>query len=139
MQPTKEGTEVHQDWAGDIDHPIPPEVEALKAGGLPGHLAGLKLRLGIQRWPEGTELHFQAKLGDTLREVMKDGAGALGEDLLPPHAEIPLDYLRNRNKDHWSAPIENLESRSGLSWRTEDQGASGSSTASPFESTLGGE
>jgi len=108
MQPTKESSETYQDWADGIDVPVPPEIEALKAGGLPGHLADLRLRLGIQRWPDGAEEHFHAKLGDTLREVMEYGARVLGEELLPPHAETPLDYLRNRVKGHWGEPIQDL-------------------------------
>lgn len=108
MEHTKEGIAVHQEWADGIEHPIPPEVEALKAGGLPGHLADLRLRLGIQRWPEGAETHFHARLGATLFEVMELGAKALGEELLPPHVETPLDFLRNRRGHAWSDPIEDL-------------------------------
>jgi len=54
-------------------------------------------------------VHFHAKLSDSLREVMGLGAKALGEELLPPDARVPLDFLRNRRGHQWSDPIGNLE------------------------------
>lgn len=110
MEPIKAGVEVHQEWAESIDYALPPEIEALNAGGLPGHLGDLRLRLGIERWPGSAELHFHAKLGESLRDVMEQGARALGEELLPPQAEVPLDYLRNRHDREWSEPIDDLKS-----------------------------
>lgn len=109
MEMENQGTPVHLQWAEAVDHPLPPEVESFKAGGVPGSFAGLKVRLGIQRWPDGAEAHFHAKLSDSLREVMGLGAKALGEELLPPDAPVPLDHLRNRRGHQWSDPIENLE------------------------------
>jgi hypothetical protein len=109
METGNEVTQVHQEWAEVVDHPLPPEIEAFKAGGVPRSLAALRLRLGIQRWPDGEEVHLHAKLSDSLREVMGLGAKALGEELLPPDARVPLDFLRNRRGREWSEPIETLE------------------------------
>jgi hypothetical protein len=109
MEQTRQGIEVNQEWAEGIDSLVPPEVEALKAGGLPGHLADLRLRLGIQRWPEGEEVHFHATLSSTLYEVMEHGAKALGQELLPPRTLTPLDFLRNRRGSLWSEPIAELK------------------------------
>src|SRR5580700_7414128 len=91
METRNEGAQVHQEWAEGVDYPLPPEIEGCKAGGVPGSLAGLPVRLGIQRWPDGEEVHFHAKLSESLREVMGHGAKALGEELLPPGAPVPLD------------------------------------------------
>src|SRR6267142_2358068 len=91
-----EGTHVHHEWAEVLDHPLTPEIEGCKAGGVPGALAGLRVRLGVQRWPDGAEVYIHAKLSDTLREIMGHEAKALGDELLPPDALAPLDFLRNR-------------------------------------------
>ena len=67
--------------------------------------------VGFQKWPNGEKTHTHAKLADSLREVMGHGSQTLGEALLPPGAEVPLDLLRYRLREshEWSAPIANLE------------------------------
>jgi hypothetical protein len=104
-----EVTQVRHEWAEVLDHPLPPEIEGCKAGGVPGALAGLRVRLGVQRWRDGAEAYIHAKLSDTLREIMGHGAKALGEELLPPDAPVPLDFLRNRRGSEWSEPIPDLK------------------------------
>jgi Prokaryotic E2 family E len=109
METRNQGVQVPQEWAEGVDHPLPAEVEGFKAGGIPGSLAGLRVRLGIQRWPDSEEVHIHAKLSESLREVMGQGAKALGEEVLPPDAAVPLDFLRTRHGHEWSDPIQELQ------------------------------
>jgi hypothetical protein len=108
---TDQGTLVidHQPWADGLDHPVPAQIADTAESGLPVELQKMRVRLGIQRWPDGREEYISVELGTSLLEVMRHGAKHLGEELLPPHSELPLDFLRSRRHDEWSAPISALD------------------------------
>ena len=97
-------------WAESLDHPLPEHLHISTSTGLPPGLGELKIRLGIERWPHSHEQHFQAALADSLLDVMRHGAKELGESLLPPNSDSPLDFLRSKShrSQGWSDPITDL-------------------------------
>jgi len=111
MNTQQELLDANDQWAEELDHPLPEPVTAAKDFSLPPGLGDLKIRLGVERWPHSPEKHFRARLDDTLLEVMRHGAKEVGETLFPPHSDSPLDLLRSkRHGSHdWSAPITELE------------------------------
>jgi len=111
MNVEQEVLNANDQWAEELDHPLPEHVTTAKDSVLPPGLGELKIRLGVERWPHSQEQHFRARLADTLLDVMRDGARELGEEILPPHSDVPLDLLRSkRHGSHdWSLPITELE------------------------------
>jgi hypothetical protein len=103
--------EVGDEWFEDVDAELPSELRTeFVKGKQVGDLEKKQLNLGVRKWPEGQEVHFKAALIDTLAEVFSKGAEELGEPLLPPAPQAPLDGLRYLKKRHeWSEPVANLE------------------------------
>ena len=99
------------DWLEDIDADLPTDVVAgTTQGKLDDKHKEKKIELGVRGWPDGREKHFKALLTDNLGEVFVKGAAALGEPLLPPPPQAPLDLLRYLKRDRdWSDPLTNLE------------------------------
>ncbi len=98
-------------WLDDIEADLPEKISAGRAHGKLEHdILQKKIRLGVRKWPDGHEVHFKAALGDPLGKVFAKGAEALGEPLLPPAPQTPLDSLRYRKKHgEWSEPLTNLD------------------------------
>lgn len=111
MKTEQELPEASEQWAESVERPLPEHLNLSANCGLPPGLGELKIRLGIQRWPHSHEQHFSANLADSLLDVMRHGAKELGESLLPPHSDEPLDLLRSRHhhSDDWSEPITDLD------------------------------
>jgi len=100
-------TQVHHEWAEVLDHPLPPEIEGCKAGGAPGALAGLRVRLGVQHWdpdflpgachvsssPRGrwrpAVLHYR----DAVTHVVDD-AGVVGDEQVVSYKNNRVSSLR---------------------------------------------
>jgi hypothetical protein len=102
--------ESHEQWAENLDHPLPEHLNLTAAAPLPPGLGELMIRLGIQRLPSGPEHHFNARLADSLLDVMRHGAKELAEPLLPPHSADPLDWLfaRKTHGHEWGEPFTDL-------------------------------
>ena len=100
-----------KDWLEDIDADLPTDVVAgTTHGKLDDKHNEKKIELGVRSWPDGHEKHFKALLTDNLDEVFVNGAAALGEPLLPPQPQAPLDLLRYLKHDKdWSDPLTSLE------------------------------
>lgn len=99
-------------WIEDLDAESPEAIaESKKHGRLPEKAKHIKVQVGFREFPDGHEVKFKASLTDTLREVFERGAKALGETLLPPGSDEPLDRLRTRKRhgNGWSDPISKLE------------------------------
>lgn len=111
MKTEQELLDANDQWAESIDHPLPEHFSATNGFTLPPALGELSIRLGIERWPHSHQQNFRARLADTLLEVMRHGAKELGEDLLPPHSESPLDWIRSKRhgSQEWREPISDLE------------------------------
>ena len=111
MQTEQDLLDINEQWAENLDHPLPEHFTSPTGFTLPPALGELKIHLGIQRWPHSHEQHLRVRLADPLLEIMRHGADELGESLLPPHSASPLDYLRSqRHGSHeWSDPITDLE------------------------------
>jgi E2/UBC family protein E len=86
----------------DMDLPL-----AFTSGSEP--IADLKVKLGIQRFPDGKEVRFEAFLNDSILHVFNLGAEALATPLLPPNSSTPLDRLRVKDRQSWTEPIQDLE------------------------------
>jgi hypothetical protein len=99
------------DWFENVDADVPEELSAGQAHGrLADHLQKKQIKLGVRRWPDGHEARFKAALVDTLGEVFSKGAKALGEPLLPPSPQAPLDALRYlQRRSEWSDPLKKLD------------------------------
>ena len=98
-------------WLDTLDAAMPEEiVSAAKCGRLKKAHHGTKIKLGVRRLPDGEEVPFKARLTDTLGAVFAAGAELLGEPLLPPQPNKPLDVLRYLNhRGKWSEPVTDLE------------------------------
>jgi hypothetical protein len=102
--------ELGNSWIENLDDELPEDIVA---GSVQGKVHSIhyvkKLKLGVRKWPEGREAHFKASFIDPMAEVFAKGAKALGEPLLPPAPQAPLDALRYRKKrGEWSDPLTNL-------------------------------
>lgn len=97
-------------WHDDPTLALPEEVgqRHLATGCLPEPLLHLKIRLTLRRWPEGKVEHIQARLGETLLEMMRSGVQELKEPVLPPPPAMPSDFLRGQRHHEWSEPIQHL-------------------------------
>ena len=117
MKTEQEVLDSSEQWVEGLDHPLPEHFNLSSGCGLPPGVGELKIRLGIQRWPNSHEQHFSARLADSLLDVMRHGAEQLGESLLPPHSNEPLDLLRSRHhhSHDWSKPITDLDTPLWLS------------------------
>jgi hypothetical protein len=104
-------TNLEPNWADHPDHPLPASLLEIEEGaGISTELTGLKVRLSARKYPDGSEHHFHAHLGDSLLEVFEKAAEALEEVLLPPRPAKPLDSLRIRLENGtWSDPISDLD------------------------------
>lgn len=102
--------ELADEWLEQVDARLPAEIAAGKEhGNLDEGLLRKRIRLGVRKWPDGCEVFIKSALRDTLREVFAQAADVLGERLLPPAPQAPLDALRYHEKhDEWSLPITNL-------------------------------
>ena len=99
------------DWLEDIDAELPADLTAgAENGKLDDKQKEKKIELGVRAWPDGREMHFKALLRDNVGEVFVKAAASLGEPLLPPAPNAPLDLLRylKRGRD-WSEPLTNFE------------------------------
>ncbi len=101
---------VEETWVETLDASLPESIPSAKTlGALPPGLAKLKIRLAIQRWPNGEESHFRAELSDSLVEILRHGAEALGTPALPPHPAEPLDTLLCRRHGHEWESLADLQ------------------------------
>lgn len=98
-------------WLENVDVELPKGlVDSTTHGKLEEGLLRKRIRLGVRRWPEGCEVFIKAALRTTLGEVFAQAAEVLGETLLPPVPQLPLDVLRYRTKHgDWSEPLTKLE------------------------------
>jgi len=103
-------TEIETNWAEHPDHALPEGFLDVEDGEcISAELAGLKVRMSARIYPDGTEHHFSAHLGDSLHKVFEEAAQALHEPLLPPAPAQPLDLFRMRRHDgQWSDPLSNF-------------------------------
>jgi hypothetical protein len=66
MKTEQELLDSSEQWVEGLDHPLPEHLNLSTNCGLPPGLGELKIRLGIQRWPDSHEQHFSARLADSL-------------------------------------------------------------------------
>ena len=98
-------------WAGHPDGALPAGLlDVTEGGSISTELRSLAIRMSAQRYPDGEEVDFNSKLGDSLGRVFEEAARALAEPLLPPDPQRPLDLLRMRRRNgSWSDPITDLD------------------------------